>query len=68
MKIKEIEKRDKYSDLARELKKLRNIRMTVIPIIIGALEMAPKEERNSVTEVRIRLLRGSSCALYPLRY
>ena len=37
MKIKENEKRDKYLDLARELRKLWNIRVTVIPIEIGAL-------------------------------
>ena len=38
MKVKEREKIDKYLDLARELKKLCNIRVTVIPIIDGALE------------------------------
>ena len=33
------EKRDKYQDLARELKKkTRNMKVTVIPIVIGALE------------------------------
>ena len=31
------EKRDKYQELARELKKLRNSKVTVIPIVIGAL-------------------------------
>ena len=37
LKIKESEKRDKYLDLVRELRKLRNMRVTVIPIITGAL-------------------------------
>ena len=42
VKIKENEKRDKYLDLARELKKLWNMKMMVIPIKIGALETVPK--------------------------
>ena len=37
VKLKDDEKRDKYQDLARELKKLWNMKVTVIPIVIGAL-------------------------------
>ena len=38
LKIKESKKRDKYQELARELKKkLWNMMLTVIPILIGAL-------------------------------
>ena len=37
VKLKESEKRDKYLDLVRELKKLWNMKMTVILIVIGAL-------------------------------
>ena len=37
IKLKEYEKRDKYFDLARELKKkLWNMKVTIIPIVIGA--------------------------------
>ena len=36
LKLKESEKKDKYIDLARELKKLWNVKVTVIPIVIGA--------------------------------
>ena len=36
IKLKECEKRDKYLGLARELKKLRNMKVTIIPIVIGA--------------------------------
>ena len=36
VKLSEVEKRDKYLDLARELKKLWNMKVTIIPIIIGA--------------------------------
>ena len=32
---KECEKKDKYCDLARELKKLWNMKVTIIPIVIG---------------------------------
>ena len=34
--VKECEKKDKYLDLARELKKLWNMQVTIIPILIGA--------------------------------
>ena len=36
IKLKECEKRDKYFDLARELKKLWNMKVTIISIVIGA--------------------------------
>ena len=35
VKLKESEKRDRYLDLATELKKLWNMNVTVIPIVIG---------------------------------
>ena len=34
--MKESKKRDKYVDLAREMKKLWNMKVTIIPIVIGA--------------------------------
>ena len=33
--LKECEKKDKYLDLARELKKLWNMKVTIVPIMIG---------------------------------
>ena len=36
LKLKEYENRDKYLDLARELKKLWNMKVTIIPIVIAA--------------------------------
>ena len=42
IKLKESEKRDKYLDLARELKKLRNMKVTIIPIVIGAFGTVTK--------------------------
>ena len=34
--LKEFEKKDKYPDLARELKKLWIMKVTIVPIVIGA--------------------------------
>ena len=42
IKLKEFEKRDKYLDFARELKKLWNMRVTIIPIVIGAFGTVTK--------------------------
>ena len=36
IKLKECEKKDKYLDLAKELKKLWNMKVTIVPIVIGA--------------------------------
>ena len=41
-KTKESEKRNKYLDLGKELKKLWSMKVTVIPIVIGALGTIPK--------------------------
>ena len=43
IKLKECEKKDKYLDLARELKKLWNMNVTIIPIVIGAFGTVTKE-------------------------
>ena len=37
VKLKESEKKDKYLDLTKELKKLRHMKVTIKAIIIGAL-------------------------------
>ena len=42
VELKESEKKDKYLDLAKGSKKLRNIKVTFIPIIIGALDTVNK--------------------------
>ena len=42
IKLKEGEKKDKYLDLARELKKLWNMQVTIISIVIGAFGMVTK--------------------------
>ena len=42
IKLKECEKKDKYLDLARELKKLSNMQVTIILILIGAFGTVTK--------------------------
>ena len=42
IKLKECEKKDKYLDLARELKKLWNMQVTIIPIAIGTFGTVTK--------------------------
>ena len=40
--LKESEKKDKYLDLARELKKLWNMKVTIVPIVNGAFGTTTK--------------------------
>ena len=49
--LKECEKRDKYLDLARELKKLWNMKVTSIPIMIGAFSMVTKGLLKSLEDL-----------------
>ena len=42
IKLKECEKKDKYIDLARELKKLWDMKVTIIAIVIGAFGTVTK--------------------------
>ena len=48
VKIKENEKIDKYSDPARELKKLWNIKVMVILIVVEALRIIPKARKREL--------------------
>ena len=41
-KLTESEKKDKYLALARELKKLWNMQVTIIPVVIGVFETVTK--------------------------
>ena len=47
-KIKESKNINKCLDLARELKNLWNMKVTVIPIIIGALGRTGDQRKNQV--------------------
>ena len=42
IKLKENEKKYKYLDFARELKKIWNVKVTIIPIVIGAFGTVTK--------------------------
>ena len=54
VKLKESENRDKYRDLARELKKLSNMKVTIIPIIICALGTVIKGLVKELGDLEIR--------------
>ena len=53
IKMKECEKRDKYLDLARELKKIWNMKVTVIPIVIGAFGTVTKGLLKDLEDLEI---------------
>ena len=54
VKLKESEKKDKYLDLARELKKLWNMKVTVVPIVIGVLGTVTKRLIKGLEDFEIR--------------
>ena len=54
VKQKESRKRDKYLDLARELKKLWNMKVTVISIVIGALDTVTEGLIKGLEDLEIR--------------
>ena len=54
VKLKESEKKDKYLDLAEELKKLWNMKMTFIPIVIGSLGTVTKGLVQGQEDLEIR--------------
>ena len=51
VKIKANKKQDKYLNLARELKKLWNMKVTVILIVIDAVGMNPKDLVRGLEEM-----------------
>ena len=54
VKIKENKKRNKYLDLTRELKKLWNVKVTVIPIVIDTLGVTNKGLVKELEELEIQ--------------
>ena len=54
VKLNESEKKDKYLDLAWELKKLWNMKVMVIPIVIGALCTVTKGLFKGLGDLEIR--------------
>ena len=53
IKLKECEKKDKYLDLARELKKLWNMKVTIIPIVNGAFDTVTKGLLKGLEDVEV---------------
>ena len=53
IKLEECGKKDKYLDLARELKKLRNMQVTIIPIVIGAFRTETKGLLKGLEELEV---------------
>ena len=53
-KLKESEKKDKYLDLARELKKLWKMKVTFIPIVIGSLGTVTELLVHRLADLEIR--------------
>ncbi len=54
VKSKECEERDKYPDLAKKLKKLWNMKVAIIPIVIGALGTVTKGLVQGLEDLEIR--------------
>ena len=52
--MKENKKIEKYLALARELKKLWNMRVKVVPILFGALGTVPKGLERGLENLEIR--------------
>ena len=65
VEMKEKEKREKYQDLARELKVLWNKKVSVIQIVFGALGTVPKSLRTRLHQIgiqkRLKLYRPQCC-------
>ena len=53
IKLKEYEKKDKYLDLARELKKLCKMKVTIIHIVIGAFGRVNKELLKGLEDLEV---------------
>ena len=51
--LKESEKKAKYLDLARELKKLWNMQVTIIPIVIGAFGTVTKGLQRRLEDLEV---------------
>ena len=65
LKFQESERKDKYFDLARELKELWNMNVTFIPIVIGALGTVTKGLVKGLEnlEIRVRVVTIQTIAL-----
>ena len=67
IKLKGCEKKDKYLDLARELKKLWNMMLTIILILIGAFGTVTKGLLTGLEDLEIGGLVETTQAIVLLR-
>ena len=51
--LKECEKKEKYLDLARELKKLWDMKVTIVPIVIGAFGTITKGLLKGLEDLQV---------------
>ena len=58
---KEVEKIEKYKDLAREIKKLWGVRVTAIPIVVGTLGTTQKKLKKRLEDIGIETQGSLSC-------
>ena len=54
IKLNECEKKDKYLDLARELKKIWNMKVMIIPIVISAFATITKGLLKGQEDLEVR--------------
>ena len=50
---KEKDKAEKYQDLGRELQKIWNVKVKIIPLVVGSLGGIPKQFDNRVKQIGI---------------
>ena len=53
IKEKEKDKIEKYQDLGRELQKIWNVKVKIIPLIVGSLGTLPKQFGNRLKQIGI---------------
>ena len=50
---KEKDKIEKYQDLGRELQKIQNVKVKIIPLVVGSLGPIPREFGNRLKQISI---------------
>ena len=51
---KDKDKKDKYQDLGRELQKIWNVKVKIIPLAVGSLGAIPKQFGNRLKQIGIK--------------
>ena len=50
---KEKDKIEKYQDLGKELQKIQNVKVKIVPLVVGSLGPTPKEFGNRLKQISI---------------